>query len=59
MASMEVDAGKVLCLPTGDGVCVRLIDLADPSDLAIRIALSVLEQLHVLSLAEPDLECRS
>ncbi|MEB3271443.1 MAG: hypothetical protein VKJ44_07330 [Synechococcus sp.] len=58
MASVEVDAGKVLCLPTGDGVCVCLIDLADPFDLDIRIALSVLEQLYGLSLVQASAERR-
>ena len=58
IASMEVDAGRVLCLPTGDGVCVCLIDLADPFDLDIRIALSVLEQLYGLSLVQTSSERR-
>jgi len=58
IASMQVDPGKVLCLPTGDGVCVCLIDLADPFDLDIRIALSVLEQLYGLSLVQTSAERR-
>ena len=58
IASMEVDTGRVLCLPTGDGVCVCLIDLADPFDLDIRIALSVLEQLYGLSLVQISAERR-
>jgi len=58
IASMDVDAGQVLCLPTGDGVCVCLIDLADPFDLDIRIALSVLEQLYGLSLVQTSAERR-
>jgi len=52
------DREQVLCLPTGDGVCIGLIDQLDPFDLDIRIALMVLEQLHVLNLAERDPECR-
>jgi class 3 adenylate cyclase len=58
IASMEVDADQVLFLPTGDGVCVCLIDLADPFDLDIRIALSVLEQLYGLSLVQTSAERR-
>ena len=52
------DREQVLCLPTGDGVCIGLIDQLDPFDPDIRIALMVLEQLHVLNLAERDPECR-
>jgi len=52
------DREQVLCLPTGDGVCIGLIDQLDPFDLDIRIALMLLEQLHLLNLAEPDSECR-
>ena len=58
ISSMEIDSQKVLYLPTGDGVCVCLIDLADPFDLDIRIGLSVLEQLYGLSLAQSIAERR-
>jgi class 3 adenylate cyclase len=39
-------SANVLFLPTGDGLCVGLINLIDPYDLDIQIALTVLEQLH-------------
>jgi class 3 adenylate cyclase len=37
---------NVLFLPTGDGLCICLINLIQPFDLDIQIALAVLQQLH-------------
>lgn len=58
VTSAGVEGQQVLYLPTGDGVCVCLVDLPEPFDLDVRIALSVLEQLYGLSLAEVDEERR-
>ena len=58
LRALAVDREGLLTIPTGDGVCICLIDQLEPFDQDIRIALMVLEQLHVLNLAEPDPECR-
>ena len=58
LRALAVEDGGLLIIPTGDGVCLCLIDQIEPFDQDIRIALMVLEQLHLLNLAEPDRECR-
>ena len=58
LLALEVDRDTLLTIPTGDGVCLCLINQLEPFDLDIRIALLVLDQLHVLNLAERDPECR-
>ena len=35
-----------ILLPTGDGLCIALLDVKDPYDIHIRIAISILGNLH-------------
>ena len=56
VSTAQVDPSKVLYLPSGDGVCICLIDLLDPFDLDMQIAISVLEQVYVLGLSQADAE---
>lgn len=58
VASLRLDPSGVMYLPTGDGMCVCLVDQTEPYDADIRIALSVIEQVHALSLVEVDVEKR-
>ena len=58
VASLRLDPSGVMYLPTGDGMCVCLVDQTEPYDADIRIALSVIEQVHALSLVEADVEKR-
>ena len=45
---------QVLFLPTGDGLCICLVNLIHPFDLDIQIALSVLERVHWLNQDQVD-----
>ena len=54
VVSLELDPASVMYLPTGDGMCICLVDLIEPYDADIRIALSVMEQVHALALVEAD-----
>jgi predicted aspartyl protease len=36
----------VIYLPTGDGICISLLDVSDPPDIQMRIALGILRRLH-------------
>lgn len=56
VAAAQIDEERVLYLPTGDGVCIALLELIEPFDLDVRMALSMLEQLHELSVSQPDRE---
>ncbi|MEB3235724.1 MAG: hypothetical protein VKM98_09890 [Cyanobacteriota bacterium] len=54
VASFVADVERALLLPTGDGMCICLLNLIEPFDLDIAIALSVLEQLHALRAQTVD-----
>ena len=54
VSSLGLDPSSVMYLPTGDGMCICIVDLIEPYDADIRIALSVMEQVHALSLVEVD-----
>ena len=45
---------QVLFLPTGDGMCVCLVNILHPFDLDIQIALRVMESLHALCQQQLD-----
>ena len=55
VAAIVTVSDQTIFLPTGDGVCVCLVNLIHPLDLDIRIALDVLEQLYALRQATIDL----
>lgn len=58
VATLEIDHGEIIYLPTGDGVCICLLDRSAPLDCDIRIAIMLLETVHSLWLAETEKECR-
>ena len=58
LAAFELGGDQVVYLPTGDGVCICLIDQREPYDLDIRIAVMLLESVYALSLAEVEEESR-
>lgn len=58
VAAFDVDSSKIIYLPTGDGVCICLLDHADPLDFDIRISIMLMEKIHSLWLAESDEESR-
>jgi class 3 adenylate cyclase len=58
LAAFELDGDRVVYLPTGDGVCICLIDQREPYDLDIRVAVILLESVYALSLAEVEEESR-
>lgn len=43
----EVDKDKVIFLPTGDGICIALLNVEDPYDIHINIALSIIKSIHL------------
>ncbi len=46
IAANEVPVGELILLPTGDGLCIALLNIEDPFDIHLRIALYLLELLH-------------
>ena len=49
-----VVSDQMLFLPTGDGICVCLVDLIHPFDLDISIAISVLERVSLFNRNQVD-----
>jgi class 3 adenylate cyclase len=58
LAAFELDGDRVVYLPTGDGVCICLIDQREPYDLDVMVAVMLLESVYALSLAEVEEESR-
>src|SRR5688572_2581871 len=46
LAAHEITSSQLLLLPTGDGICIALLNREDPFDIHLQIALSLLERLH-------------
>ena len=42
----KIGKEKIIYIPTGDGMCICLLNVIDPYDIHLRIALSILEQLY-------------
>jgi class 3 adenylate cyclase/predicted aspartyl protease len=51
-----LSADKVIYIPTGDGICVALLDVSDPPDIQIKVALQILERLYQHNKGTPDNE---
>jgi class 3 adenylate cyclase len=58
LAAFELAGDRVVYLPTGDGVCICLIDQSEPYDLDVRVAVMLLESVYALSLAAVEDESR-
>src|SRR5208282_6046351 len=54
----HLGAKKVIYIPTGDGVCIALLDVSDPPDVQIKIALAILERLYHLNKKVSEDELR-
>ncbi len=48
-----VEKSRIL-LPTGDGLCIALLDITDPYDMHVQVALKILELLHAYDLKQED-----
>src|SRR5712691_1684529 len=45
VAGFEITTEKLIYLPTGDGICIALLDVESPYDLHIRLPLAILAKL--------------
>src|SRR5690348_680441 len=46
VVSQNAPEEKLIYLPTGDGICVALLNIEDPFDIHLQIALRILQTLH-------------
>lgn len=52
--SIKLDRDNVLFIPTGDGMCITLINILNPYDIHIQIGLILLEKLEKQNLSQTD-----
>ena len=58
-AGIEASSNQgLIYLPSGDGVCICLVNQLDPFDNHLRLSLRILELLHALNKAERREACR-
>lgn len=44
-----------ILLPTGDGICIAILDMTDPYDIHVQLALRILELLHKYDSEQEDI----
>jgi hypothetical protein len=49
-----IEKDRVIYLPTGDGMCICLLNTIDPYDIHIKIALGILEQIFCYNEKQED-----
>lgn len=52
--SIELDSENVLFIPTGDGMCISLLNILSPFDVHIQIGLMLLEKLEKHNISQKD-----
>jgi class 3 adenylate cyclase len=52
--AQNIEKEKIIYLPTGDGMCICLINIIDPYDIHIKIALNILEQIFIRNEKQQD-----
>ena len=50
----ELNNDQYIFIPTGDGMCISVINVNSPYDIHIRIALAILEKLHIYNENEKN-----
>ncbi len=54
VASVKIDKRNLIFIPTGDGMCIALLDIHDPFDLHMQLALKIMELLHKYNESQKD-----
>lgn len=52
--NFHLDADSVLYLPTGDGICIALLEVSNPYDIQVQIAISILEGIEAHNSSQKD-----
>ena len=52
LADIAVDSDKVILIPTGDGICIALVNVDDPYDVHVLLALRIVARVDAQSRAE-------
>lgn len=54
LSSFPVAAEQLIVIPTGDGLCICFLDVLNPFDIQVSMAVRVLGELHNCNAAETD-----
>ncbi|HLC89076.1 MAG TPA: adenylate/guanylate cyclase domain-containing protein [Candidatus Nanoarchaeia archaeon] len=54
ITSLEIAKDRRVLIPTGDGVCVALLDVKDPFDIHLQLALRILELIDKYNQSQKD-----
>ena len=54
LAKLSLDPAKTILIPTGDGICIALLDILDPYDIHVTLALNILSSVHAQNTAQHD-----
>src|SRR3989338_9177905 len=54
VSSVKVEKKNLIFIPTGDGMCIALLDIHDPFDLHLQLALKIMELLHKYNESQKD-----
>ncbi len=54
VSNFKIDKKNIIFIPTGDGMCIALLDIHDPFDLHMQVALKIMEVLHKYNSSEKD-----
>jgi len=50
----DIDSDSVIYIPTGDGMCISLLNVSNPYDIHIKISLEILEKISQHNLNQED-----
>jgi hypothetical protein len=53
LKEQDVSNDKYILLPTGDGICIALLNIEDPYDVHIQLALRILRACYEPALSSP------
>lgn len=56
VTTLQIPPEKTIFLPTGDGICVTLLDLMEPFDIHILLAKEILQGVYNHNTGEKDLQ---
>lgn len=54
VSSCKIDKKSIIFIPTGDGMCIALLDIHDPFDIHMQLALKIMELLHAYNSSQKD-----
>jgi class 3 adenylate cyclase len=54
--SLSIPKEKLMLLPTGDGICITLLELTEPFDIHLLLAITIIERVYMYNQSERDIQ---